>query len=270
MAIPTVSQEYTPGACRNWRNLMRLHPSHKMRTDSPALHAEEFRVPNQTCKELRFPWWNTRESPRILSQDEQNTDVTSGMQNILVYPKSKQDEAHLHCIGSIAKPRSTSYTTSGLTFFRKNPEIHWDTHLKSRGTSISVKQLEESSVYTISSGDETWFPVFKWRDKPTFHKHLKRSFPSGIYMWEGPCVLCFKWNGPQDALTRKKVRFPCRVLKAVSSFISQDERMSESTVETIEKALGHHLIWTRGFTSLWHLERLVEISASKVDDAWLF
>ena len=35
---------------------------------------------------------------------------------------------------------------------------------------------------------------------PSFHKHLKRSFPFGICMWEGPCVLCFKRNGPRDAL----------------------------------------------------------------------
>ena len=66
------------------------------------------------------------------------------------------------------------------------------------------------SGHTISSGDEIWFPVFDWRDKPSFHKHLKRSFPLGIYMWEGPCVLCLKRNGPRDALIRKKSKFPCR------------------------------------------------------------
>ena len=35
---------------------MRLHPRRKMRTDSPALHAEEFSVPNQRCKERRLPY----------------------------------------------------------------------------------------------------------------------------------------------------------------------------------------------------------------------
>ena len=40
----------------------------------------------------------------------------------------------------------------------------------------------------IISGWE-WFPVFDWRGKPTIHKHLKRCFPLGICMWEGPCVL---------------------------------------------------------------------------------
>ena len=58
-------------------------------------------------------------SPRTLSQDEMNTDVTSGMQNSSVYPKSTQDEAHFPFIGSIAIPCSASYRTSGLTSFRK-------------------------------------------------------------------------------------------------------------------------------------------------------
>ena len=41
------------------------------------------------------------------------------MQNSSVYPKSTGDEAHFPCIGSIAILRSISYTTSGLTSFRK-------------------------------------------------------------------------------------------------------------------------------------------------------
>ena len=125
-------------------------------------------------------------------------------------------------------------------------------------------------MHPISSGDESRFPVFNWKDKPSFHKLLKRSFPSGICMWEGPCVFSFKWNGPQDALTWKKAEFPCRGLIAVSSFISQDEMMSESPVETLQKALGLHLFWTTELTSLWHLDRLSEFSASKVDDACPF
>ena len=46
------------------------------------------------------------------------------------------------------------------------------------------------------------------RGKPTFHKHLKWSFPSAIAMWEGPWVFCLKWNGLRGALTQKKARFP--------------------------------------------------------------
>ena len=117
MAVPSLTREYTPGACRNSRKLMRLPPRRKMRPDSPAYHAVEFRVPNQRRKEPRFPSWNCRESPRTLSQQDKNTDVTSGMKNRLVYPKSTQDEAHFPFIESIAISNSTSYTTSGLTSF---------------------------------------------------------------------------------------------------------------------------------------------------------
>ena len=54
MAILAVTREYTPGSCRNSRNPMR-HPHHwEMRLDSPALHAEQCRVPNQTVKEPLF------------------------------------------------------------------------------------------------------------------------------------------------------------------------------------------------------------------------
>ena len=117
MAIPAVTREYTTGACRNLIKLMRLPIRCKMRPDSPAFHAEEFQVPNQRRKEPRFPWWNWRASPRTLSQQEKNTHVTSRMQNRLVYPKSTQDEAHFPFIESIAISHSTSYTSSGLTYF---------------------------------------------------------------------------------------------------------------------------------------------------------
>ena len=97
-----------------------------------------------------------------------------------------------------------------LDVLYSNPEIPWDTHLKSIGTSISVKQQDERSGHPISSGDKSWFPVFEWRGKPSFHKHLKRSFPLGICMWEEPCVWYFNRNGTRDALIRKKSKFPCR------------------------------------------------------------
>ena len=41
-------------------------------------------------------------------------------------------------------------------------------------------------------------------------------------------------------------------------------------VETLQKDLGLHLVWTSGLTSLWHVERLAQVSASKVDDACHF
>ena len=54
MAIPAVTREYTPGSCRNAKNRMRHLRRWEMRLDSPALQAEQSRIPNQTRKEPRF------------------------------------------------------------------------------------------------------------------------------------------------------------------------------------------------------------------------
>ena len=51
-------------------------------------------------------------------------------------------------------------------------------------------------------------------------------------------------------LTPKKAGFPCSGLNLGLSFMSQDEGMCESPVETLEKAVGFRLIWTGGITSL--------------------
>ena len=125
-------------------------------------------------------------------------------------------------------------------------------------------------MHPISSQFESWFPVFDWRFESTFHQQLKSSFPSAKGMWEGPYVFCLKWNGPRETLTQKKAGFPCSGLYSGSCFISQDKGMSESPVETLEKAIVLRLIWIGVITSLWYLERHTEFKASKGDDAWLF
>ena len=157
-----------------------------------------------------------------------------------------------------------------LDFLEESTEIPWDTRLKSIWILISVQQREESPMHPISSQDESWLPDFDWRFEPNFHQHLKWSFPSAIGMWEGHCVSFLKWNGPRETLIQKKARFPCSVLNSGSCFISQDEGMSESPVETLEKAIALRLMWIRGITSLWYLERHTKFKASKGEDAWLF
>ena len=52
--------------------------------------------------------------------------------------------------------------------------------------------------------------------------------------------------------------------------MSQDEEMSESPVETLEKAIGLRLVCTGGIISLSHFERHTEFNASKGDDDLLF
>ena len=51
--------------------------------------------------------------------------------------------------------------------------------------------------------------------------------------------------------------------------MSQDEGISESPVETLEKAISLRLIWTGLIISPCHLERHTEFNASKGDDALL-
>ena len=46
--------------------------------------------------------------------------------------------------------------------------------------------------------------------------------------------------------------------------------MSESAVETLDKALGLHFISKIGLTCLWQQESHVEFTASNFDDAWQF
>ena len=157
-----------------------------------------------------------------------------------------------------------------LDFLEESTEIPWDTQLKSIWILISVQQLDESSMNPISSQNETWFPVFDGRFEPTFYQRLKWSFPSAIGIYEGPGVSCLKWNGSWETLTQKKAWFPCSGLNSASCFISQDEGMSESPVETLEKAIVLRLIWIGEITSLWYLERHTEFKASKGDDNWLF
>ena len=64
-----------------------------------------------------------------------------------------------------------------------------------------------------------------------------------------------------------KAGFPCRALNAGSSFISQDEGMSESPVENLEKAIVLNLFWKEGLTSISNFERCADFNASKGDDA---
>ena len=43
--------------------------------------------------------------------------------------------------------------------------------------------------------------------------------------------------------------------------------MSESPVETLEKAIDLNLFWTEGLTSIGYFESYAEFNASKGDDA---
>ena len=82
-------------------------------------------------------------------------------------------------------------------------------------------------------------------------------------------TLCFllqvKWT--PRCPDSKEGQISLQRLNAGSSFISQDERMTESPIKTLQNAVGLDLFSIRGFTSLCHLERQAEFRVSKFDDA---
>ena len=77
-------------------------------------------------------------------------------------------------------------------------------------------------------------------------------------------TLCFlsqvEWTprGPDS----KEGSISLQWLKLGSCFMSQDEGMSESPVETLDKAIGFRLMWTVYLTSVCTLERHTEFHHS--------
>ena len=130
--------------------------------------------------------------------------------NVKLFGVSQINWRWLPCIGSREILLSALNKTVGLSYF-SNSRDPWDTCLKSRGTPILAQELEISSMDAIASREESLFPGLYWRGRPTFHKLLKRSFPSEICMWEGTCAFCFKWNRPWDALTQRRPDFTAEV-----------------------------------------------------------
>ena len=115
----------------------------------------------------------------------------------------------------------------------------------------------------VSSREESGFPesievVGQLPQAPQEEFSLRNMYVKG--------TLCFllqvKWTlrFPDS----KKGRISLQSLNAGSSFISQYERMSESPVDTLQKALGLHLISTRGLISICHLGRHAEFRAPKL------
>ena len=70
MSTPAITRKYTPGSRRNSRKPMRLPPRRETRPVSAKFGAEQFLVPNQTHKEPRFAWRNSRETPNTLTHLE--------------------------------------------------------------------------------------------------------------------------------------------------------------------------------------------------------
>ena len=84
--------------------------------------------------------------------------------------------------------------------------------------------------------------------------HLSTRTSRGVFPYEYVCERdpVFYSSSKMDPQMPSLERIPnfLQRLHACSSFISQDERMSESPVETLEKALGLHFISKMGLTCL--------------------
>ena len=171
------------------------------------------------------------------------------MQNSSVYPKSTRDEAHFPFIVSIAIPCSKEYSTSGLTSLRK-PERFSETP----ASSIYEYSFQHSSSKKVPC---TTYRVKMRADSLSFTEEVSQcstNTSSGVfpqqYVGERDSVLSVSSGMYREGLTQKKAGFPCSGLNLGSCFMSQDKGMSESPVETLEKAVGLRLIWTGGITSL--------------------
>ena len=194
---------------------------------------------------------------------------TSGMQNSLVYPKSTWDEAHFPFIGSIAIPCSTEYSTSGLNSLRKLQRFS-----ETPASSLYEYSLQHSSMKKVAYTTYR----FKMRaDSLSLTEELSQfstSTLSGVFPQQlvGERDSVFSVSGwmYHKRPYQKEGQISLQWLKLDSCFMSQDEGMSESPVETQEKAVGLRFIWTGGITSLWYLKRHTEFKDSKRDDAWLF
>ena len=141
-----------PGAICNSRKNHEMSP---LPRDEARFHSIAFRAilwsPSNT-QGVFIPLMELQRAPCTLSQFKKDSDVTAGMRNRSVYPKSTRDQSQFPCSGFRAIPQPTSYTTSGLTFFRRfqrfpetpvsSLEEHQFQHSKSRKAPCTPYRLE--------------------------------------------------------------------------------------------------------------------------------
>ena len=191
------------------------------------------------------------------------------MQNRFLYPKSTQVEAPFPFIESIA-----------ISIPHHTQQVAWHPLQQSRDSLWHPSQEYRNINFSKAKGWKIRAPHIVWRGVLILCLRMKRSaiFPQArqeefsLRNMHVRGTMCFmpqaKWT-PRCSGS-KEGQISLQRLNACWSFISQDEKMSESPVETIQKALGLHLISKRGLTSFGQLESHVDFTASNVDDAWQF
>ena len=117
MATPAVTREYTPGSCCNSIKPRIRPPRREMWTDSPALGAEQFRLPSKHVRSLDL-LDGTTESPREVRHKPRRTLMSPQECEIdQCSPNQLEMMKNFPCIGFRAMPHSPSYRTIGLASF---------------------------------------------------------------------------------------------------------------------------------------------------------
>ena len=154
-----------------------------------------------------------------------------------MYPKSTRDDARFPFIGSRAIPRSILYTT-GFTSFRQlqrfpetpvsSLEEHQFQQSHSMKAPCTTYHLEMRADSLASTEEQANFPQAPQEDA-SFSNRYVRGILSLLPQveWTLRCP-----DSKEDWISMQWLE--CRL-----SFFSQDETMSKSPVDTIEKALGN-------------------------------
>ena len=164
-------------------------------------------------------------------------------------PKSTRDEAHFPFIGPIAILCSTEYSTSGLSSLRKLQRFS-----ETPASSLYEYSFQHSSVKKVPC---TTYRLKMRADSLSLTQEVSQfstSTSSGVFpqqlVGERDSVLSVSSGMYRERHESKEGQISLQWLNFGSCFMSQDEGMTESPVETLEKAVGLRLIWTGGITSL--------------------
>ena len=104
-------------------------------------------------------------------------------------------------------------------------------------------------MHSISSGDENDTLSSTAEVSQLSTSTSRGAFPQK-YVRERDCVFTASSKMDHEMPSHKEGWLSLQCLKCRPSFISQDEGMSESPVETLEKAIVLNFFWTEGLQSI--------------------
>ena len=226
-AIPAVTPEHTAGSHFNSRKIMSL--TLPARWGPIPLHCLQSKsvFPIKHRRRLDF-LDGTPESPQEHCHKSRGT------------LKSPQQHKRALCTTNQLKmrPDSPALAPEPSHVPHQTRQVAWLPLGNSRDSLRTPSQVERSTKSSTATRGKLRVPqiISRWELLPWLRLKRNANFPQApqeetslSYSYvRGTLSLLLKWNGDRDALTRNKARFPCSDLNAGSSFISQDEGMSES------------------------------------------